>query len=75
MENMTMKQYPCMTLHFCSESPRIDPFEEPKTEAVDTPDERGRHRTWSLDPSALRQAVATFSTSVFLVCKYLLCDM
>ena len=38
MESMAMKQHPCMTLHFCSESPCISPFEEPKTEVVDTPD-------------------------------------
>jgi hypothetical protein len=53
MESMAMKQHPCMTLHFCSESPRIGPFEEPKTEVVDTPDERGRHHTWALGPAAL----------------------
>jgi hypothetical protein len=57
MENMTMKQNPCMTLHFCSESTRIGPFEEPKTEVVDTPDERGGHHTWSLGPAALRKTV------------------
>ncbi len=55
MENMVMKQHPCMTLLFCNESPRIGPFEEPKTEVVDTPDERGRHHTWALDPAALRK--------------------
>jgi hypothetical protein len=55
MESMAMKQHPCMTLHFCSESPRIGPFEEPKTEVVDIPDERGRHHTWALGPAALRK--------------------
>ena len=40
MESMDMKQHPFMTLHFCSENPCISPFEEPKTEVVDTPEKK-----------------------------------
>ena len=68
MENMTMKQHPCMTLHFCSENPHIGPFQESKTEVVDTPNERGRHHTWTLGPATLRKTVPRLFPQAFSWC-------